>query len=392
MNHWLDVLLLVLVLGYGLSGYWQGFLVGASATLGLLLGGAVGALALPRLLQGYEPSLGLSVIALGIVLLCALVGQAIGSYLGGLWRRRVTWRPARSLDALAGAALSMAAALLVAWVLGYAVSGTRIPAVSTAVRSSVVLEQVDQVLPESADQALGTLTSVVDNSLFPRYLEPFTRERIEAVPQPDSRIANRAGVRDASGGVVKVLGEAPQCGSNLQGSGFVYAPERVMTNAHVVAGVDALSVTVDDDVYEASVVLYDPDLDVAVLRVDGLPVTPLSFDEGADSGDSAAVLGFPENGAYDVRPARLRSQQRLSSPDIYGDGQVSREVFAVRALIRQGNSGGPLVSPQGRVYGVVFAASLADDRTGYVLTARQVARDAAAGQGAEQPVPTGDCA
>jgi hypothetical protein len=104
------------------------------------------------------------------------------------------------------------------------------------------------------------------------------------------------------------------------------------------------------------------------------------------------VLGFPGNGAYDVRPARVRSEQRLSSPDIYGDGQLTREVYAVRSLVRQGNSGGPLVSPRGRVYGMVFAASLADDRTGYVLTADQVTADAETGREATAPVSTGDCA
>lgn len=389
--NWLDVLLLVLTAGYGLTGYWQGFVVGASATVGLLAGGAIGALGVPALLEGYEPSLGLSFVALAIVLLLAFIGQAIGSYLGARLRNRLTWRPVRWLDALGGAVLSMAAVLVVAWVLGYAVSGSRIPSVSQAVRSSSVLERVDQAMPDSADQVLASFTSVVDASLFPRYLDPFTPERIEPVPKPDAAVARKAGVRGAADSVVKILGDAPQCGRSVEGTGFVYAPERVMTNAHVVAGVRSPTVVVGEDEYDASVVLFDADLDVAVLAVDGLPAEVLRFDEGAESGDSAAVLGFPQNGPYDVRPARVRSEQRLSSPDIYGQGQVVREVFAVRALVRPGNSGGPLVSPKGRVYGVVFAASLADDGTGYVLTAEQVADDAAVGRDATQVVATGGC-
>lgn len=389
--NWLDVLLLVLTAGYGLTGYWQGFVVGASATVGLLVGGAIGALGLPQLLEGYEPSLGLSFVALATVLLLAFIGQAIGSYLGARLRNALTWRPVRWLDALGGAALSMAAVLVVAWVLGYAVSGSRIPSVSAAVRSSSVLERVDQAMPDSADQVLASFTSVVDASLFPRYLDPFTPERIKPVPKPDAGVARRAGVRGAADSVVKILGDAPQCGRSVEGTGFVYAPDRVMTNAHVVAGVSAPTVVVGEEEYAASVVLFDSDLDVAVLRVDGLPAEVLRFDEGAETGDSAAVLGFPQNGPYDVRPARVRSEQRLSSPDIYGQGQVVREVFAVRALVRPGNSGGPMVSPKGRVYGVVFAASLADDGTGYVLTAEQVADDAAAGRDATQVVATGGC-
>jgi S1-C subfamily serine protease len=389
---WLDVVLVVVTVGYGLTGYWQGFVVGASAVLGLLAGGAIGALALPRLLEGYSASLARSFTAVAIVVLLAFVGQAIGSYVGGMLRRRLTWRPVRWLDALAGGALSMAAVLVIAWVVGYAVSGAGIPLVSTAARSSSVLERVDAAMPESADSLVSTLTSVVDRGAFPRYLEPFTAERIESVPEPNSSIAGKAGVRSAAASVVKVLGEAPRCGAGLQGTGFVYAPQRVMTSAHVVAGVESLTVTLDGEAYAASVVLYDPDLDVAVLRVDELPSPALTFDDRAESGDSAAVLGFPGNGAYDVRPARVRSEQRLSSPDIYGDGQLTREVYAVRSLVRQGNSGGPLVSPRGRVYGMVFAASLADDRTGYVLTADQVTADAETGREATAPVSTGDCA
>ena len=389
---WLDVVLLLVTLSYGFSGYWRGFVVGASAVVGLLAGGAIGALALPRLLAGYAPSLILSFAALAIVLLAAFVGQGVGSYVGGQLRRRLTWRPGRWLDALAGGVLSMAAVLVIAWGLGYAVGGAGIPSISAAARSSAVLDNVDSVMPEAADSLLSTLTSVVDRGLFPPFLDPFTDERIDAVPEPNPQIAGKAGVRSAAASVVKVLGEAPRCGSGLQGTGFVYAPQRVMTNAHVVAGVQSLTVTAGGETYPASVVLYDPDLDVAVLRVDGLPGAALTFDEEAAAGNSAAVLGFPQNGAYDVRPARIRSEQRLSGPDIYGEGQHIREVYAVRSLVRQGNSGGPLVSPLGRVYGVVFAASLEDDRTGYVLTAEQVSDDAATGRSATQPVSTGDCA
>ncbi len=389
---WLDIVLLLATVGYGITGYWKGFVVGVSAVVGLLAGGAFGALALPSLLEGYPPSLGLSLVAVAIVIVLAFVGQALGAYAGGRLRRQLTWEPARWLDALAGGALSMAAVLVIAWVLGYAVGGAHIPSLSAAVRSSSVLGYVDQAMPESAQSLPSALTSVVDRGGFPSYLDPFTTENIEAVPEPNARIAGRPGVRSAASSVVKVLGDAPQCGTGLQGTGFVYAPQRVMTNAHVVAGVEALSVTLDGVVYPASVVLFDPDLDVAVLRVDELPSAALAFDEGAESGDSAAVLGFPGNGAYDVRPARVRSEQALNSTDIYGDGQLTRKVYAVRSLVRQGNSGGPLVSPQGQVYGVVFAASLADDRTGYVLTADQVAADADTGRSATEPVSTGDCA
>jgi len=199
-------------------------------------------------------------------------------------------------------------------------------------------------------------------------------------------------VRRAGTSVVKILGEAQSCNRDLVGSGFGYAPGRVMTNAHVVAGVSSLSIEVDGDQLDAEVVLFDPDLDVAVLAVDGLDVPALRFDGSGGSGDGGAVLGYPENGPFDAQPARIRDEQRLRSPDIYDDSSSVREVFSVRSTVRPGNSGGPLVSDAGRVYGVVFAASVTDVSTGYALTADQVSQRAATGRGADDPVSTGECA
>ncbi|MEP6666776.1 MAG: trypsin-like peptidase domain-containing protein, partial [Nocardioidaceae bacterium] len=146
------------------------------------------------------------------------------------------------------------------------------------------------------------------------------------------------------------------------------------------------------DSVAGTVVYYDPDVDVAVLAVPDLPAPALQFDENAESGDSAAVLGFPGNGPYDVRPARVRDRQTLRSPNIYGDGTVFRDTYSIRALVRQGNSGGPLVDTGGHVIGLIFAASVTDGDTGYALTAHQVSDDADAAAGSNSRVDTGDCA
>jgi S1-C subfamily serine protease len=165
-----------------------------------------------------------------------------------------------------------------------------------------------------------------------------------------------------------------------------------MTNAHVVAGVDAPRVVLRDREVEASVVLYDPDLDVAILAVPGLGLPALTFDRTAQARQPGAVLGYPQDGPYAVAGARIRERQRLRSPDIYGEGTVLREVFSLRSEVRPGNSGGPLVSTAGRVTGVVFAASVTDSSTGYALTAEQVAQAAARGIADTAPVDTGGCA
>lgn len=387
----LDVVLLLMVVGYGISGYWQGFVTGAAATVGLLAGGTVAVLLTPMLFNEFEPSISLSIGVLVGVLLAASIGQALGSFAGSRARERITWRPVRSLDAAGGAALSMAAVLTVAWVLGYAVSGTRLPAISDQVRGSTVLSTIDSVMPGYAGQAIGAFNQVVDTNLFPRYLEPFTSERIVEVEEPTRRVLRRAAVVQAGSSVAKVLGDA-ECGRRVEGSGFVYASDRVMTNAHVVAGVDAPTIEIGGEVYDSEVVLYDPELDVAVLAVTDLDASPLDFDTDAEPGDAGAVLGFPENGPYDAQAARIRAEQTLRGADIYSEGSVNRDVFSIRSMVRSGNSGGPLVSTGGSVIGVVFAASLSDVNTGYVLTAEQVSDSASAGIAADGATSTGDCA
>lgn len=387
----LDWVLVLFAVLYALSGFRQGFVVGACSTLGLLVGLVVGVVFAPRLLDRFTPSLAVSVAAVAVILACAMVGQTLAAYLGRGIREKITWHPARAVDAVGGAVLSVAAALVVAWALGIAVSGAQIPGVAGAVQSSQVLRTVDRVLPDGADEALSALTDVVDPGVFPRYLEPFVPERIVPVDPPTREVLRDPEIRAASRSVVKILGTAQACSRAVEGSGFVYAPGRVMTNAHVVSGVSSPTVTVGGEEHDAQTVLYDPDLDIAVLAVEGLAASPLEFSQSGRSGSPGAVLGFPGNGPFDAEPARIRAEQRLRSSDIYGNGTVVREVFSVYASVRPGNSGGPLVSAGGEVYGVVFAASLSDDDTGYAVTAGQVAGDAAAGRDATNPVDTGAC-
>jgi S1-C subfamily serine protease len=387
----LDWFLVVLVLAYAVSGYWQGFIAGAFATAGLLLGGMLGIWLAPQLLGNAEPALWVSLGALFVVLICASFGQAVLQYAGAKIRSRITWQPARALDAVGGAALSMAAVLVVAWALGVAVSGAKLPWASSEVRGSVVLDRVNGVMPAEAVTALNSFNDVVGSSFFPRYLEPFAKERIIEVGPPPSGIARDPDVQRAQNSVFKVRGEN-SCQRGVEGSGFLYAPGRVMTNAHVVAGVSRPVVTVDGNEEPATVVYYNPDIDIAVLAVDARgPV--LRFDQTVvPPRTPAAVLGYPQDGPFDLQPARVRGEQRLRSPDIYGKGTVVRQVYSLRSLVRPGNSGGPLVSSAGRVLGVIFAASVTDDDTGYALTSGQVADAAATGLTRHRQVGTGDCA
>jgi S1-C subfamily serine protease len=212
------------------------------------------------------------------------------------------------------------------------------------------------------------------------------------VAPPDPKIAGSRAVTVAEPDIVKITGVAPSCHRQLEGSGFLYAGEHVMTNAHVVAGVRSPTVlTADGHSYAATVVLYDPRRDVAVLHVPGFGRAPLSFAGVASQGQSAVVAGYPQNGPFLAVAARIRARQPAQGPDIYQSRQVTREIYAVYATVRPGNSGGPLLAPDGRVYGVVFAASVDDPQTGYALTAHEVASDAAAGAGRTEAVSTQGC-
>lgn len=388
----LDWLLVVLVLAYALSGYWQGFVTGAFATTGLLLGGLTGVWLAPIALGDVDPSLWVSLGALFIVILTASLGQALLQFAGTRIRDKITWQPARALDALGGAALSAVAVLLVAWALGVAVSGSRIGGVTPLVRGSAVLEKVNAALPAAAGNVLQSFNNVVGTSFFPDYLEPFAPERIVEVGPVPKRLLTDPDVIAAQPSVLKIRG-ANDCGRGVEGTGFVYAPDRLMTNAHVVAGVDDPEVEIDGSTTSAEVVYYNSDLDVAVLSLETGDAPPLAFAETAGkAADGVAILGYPQDGPYDVQPGRIRSEQRLRSPDIYGEGTVIREVFAVRGLVRPGNSGGPIVSSAGDVMGVVFAASVTDRDTGYALTADQVDDAAGFGRQNSDQVSTGDCA
>jgi S1-C subfamily serine protease len=391
----LDWLLVVLVLAYALSGYWQGFVTGAFATAGLLLGGLFGVWLAPVALGDADPSLLVSLGALFIVILGASLGQGLFQWAGAQIRDRITWQPVRALDAVGGAVLSGCAVLIVAWALGVAISGSRIDGVTPLVRSSTVLAKVNEVLPQRAGGVLDTFNTVVGTSFFPRYLEPFSPERIVEVEPGDKRMLRDPDVTRAGGSVLKVRG-TNDCGRGIEGSGFVYAPDHLMTNAHVVAGVDDPEVYVgSDDAVDAEVVFYDPDLDVAVLEFDSGEIPALNLTREGDAAeprDPVAILGYPEDGPFDIRSGRIRATQTLRSPNIYGDGTVIRDVYSLRGLVRPGNSGGPIVDSEGNVAGVVFAASVTDDDTGYALTAEQVRAAAEQGRASDAEVSTQECA
>ncbi|MFF2134442.1 MarP family serine protease [Streptomyces sp. NPDC058193] len=397
----LDILLLVGAVWFAVIGYRQGFVVGILSVVGFLSGGLVAVYLLPviwdQATDGSEVSSTAAIVAVVIVIVCASVGQAFTTHLGNRLRRHITWSPARALDATGGSLVNVVAMLLVAWLIGSALAGTSLPTLGKEVRSSSVLLGVSRVMPDQASTWFTDFSSVLAQNGFPQVFSPFANEPITEVEPPDPALVGSPVAARAKKSIVKVVGMAPGCGKVLEGTGFVFSDRRVMTNAHVVGGVDEPTVQIGGEgrLYDAKVVLYDWQRDIAVLDVPDLDAEPLRFtgsDDDAGSGDSAIVAGFPENGAYDVRSARIRGRIDANGPDIYHRGTVRRDVYSLYATVRQGNSGGPLLTPDGKVYGVVFAKSLDDPDTGYALTADEIRGDIEAGRSSAQEVDSQGCA
>ncbi|MQY36202.1 Serine protease [Streptomyces sp. RB17] len=395
----LDILLLIAAVWFAVVGYRQGFVVGILSVIGFLGGGLVAVYTLPVIWDAVTDNADVgttaAVVAVVVVIVCASVGQALTTHLGNKLRRYITWSPARALDATGGALVNVVAMLLVAWLIGSALAGTTLPTLGKEVRGSKVLLGVSRALPAQADTWFADFSSVLAQNGFPQVFSPFANEPIKDVQPPDPALANSPVAVRAQRSIVKVTGTAQSCGKVLEGTGFVFADRRVMTNAHVVGGVDAPTVQIGGvgRKYEAKVVLYDWKRDIAVLDVPDLKANALRLSaQDAAGGDGAIVAGFPENGSYDVRAARVRGRITANGPDIYHRGTVRRDVYSLYTTVRQGNSGGPLLTPDGRVYGVVFAKSLDDAETGYALTADEIQRDIQQGRTANEQVGTDSCA
>jgi S1-C subfamily serine protease len=388
-----DLVLIALALLFALSGFRQGLLVSATSIVGFLGGAVLGAQLSGPVADRIDGSTVTRVFAaLVVVLAGALLGQILAGAAGRALRSRVTWEPAKVVDSVAGAVVSAAAVLLVAWMVASPLASSPFPGVSSQVRQSALVQAVDRAVPESVRSVYNNLRDAIDRRGLPDVLDPLTPTQVRAVPAPDQALLNSPVVASVEDSVVKVSGIAPSCSRQIDGSGFVYARERVMTNAHVLAGVTDPVVHAGGEQYDAIPVYVDPAVDIAVLDVPGLPERPLPFaQQTADTGADSIIMGFPGGGPFYVGAARVRSEGPISGPDFRNTHTVTRDVYALYGIVRAGNSGGPLFSTDGSVLGVVFASAIDDPNTGYALTATQVGGAARAGENATAEVGTGPC-
>ena len=398
---WVDVFVLLLAVLAGVSGWRHGMAVALLSFVGVLGGAIIGVRLAPVLAQQVESPTARVMVSIGVVVLLVALGETTGVFFGRRIRDRITGEQTLRLDSTLGAILQGLTVVLAAWLVALPLASASFPGLAAGIKGSKVLEAVDSVVGSvlpSARQLPSELRALLDSSGFPDVLTPFAQTPITVVGPPNLALQTSAEVQTAEDSVLKIRGKATQCSRALEGSGFVVAPDRVVTNAHVVAGTAEVSVEVPgrggkSRTKPATVVAYDPEIDVAVLAVPGLGVTPLQFaPRAATVADDAIVLGYPLDGPFKATAARIRDQIDLRGLDIYNSQTVVRDVYTIRAVVRSGNSGGPLLAPNGTVYGIVFGAAQDDPETGFVLTAQQVEPLVSSAPRLSNEVSTGSCA
>lgn len=383
----LDLLLLVLLVLAGSSGYRRGLALQALSFGGLLLGLVVGAVLAP-LVAGLVQSPAAQAAAAAVTLIAfAGAGNGLGWLVGGRLRATAHAKGLAQADAVGGTVTAVVASLLAVWFIALNLVNGPFPAVAEEIRGSAIVRTLDRAMPEPP----SVLSQV--RQFFNRFAFPDVFTGIPPLPaepvQPPTDAEARAAFEASAGSTVRIVGEG--CGFLQEGSGFVAADGYVVTNAHVVAGVDEPRVQSQNRDQVARTVLFDPDLDIAVLLIPQSPGPALAFADAAGRGDTGAVLGYPGGGALDVSPAAVRRAFDAVGRDIYGGGEAVRSVLELQAEVLPGNSGGPFVLSSGVVGGVVFAASTTESEVGYAIAAGEVAPRVQEVVGATREVDTGPC-
>lgn len=389
-----DVLVLIVLAVYTLAGYRTGLVSGALSIGGFVAGAVLGAKFAPTLSASLTTGAARYPLALAVLALGAVLGQFVGAWLAVRLRTRLTWTPVRAADSALGAVLSGLGVLFVVWMVALPLASSPVPALSREVRESRVVHAVDAAVPDRVRSAYSTVRALAGRNGFPEVLGSLQPTHIFDVAPPDSSAMTSSVLARARASIVKVRATGG-CGQGSEGSGFVYAAGRVMTNAHVVAGMKAVSVQAGNARVAARVVLFDSARDVAVLAVPPTVAAPLAFtSKPASSTSSAVVAGYPEDGPFAAAPARVRDREHITGYTIYGrsgGARITREIYSIRGTVRPGNSGGPLLGATGKVLGVVFARALDSSNTGFALTAAEVSADVRTGRSASVPVSTGAC-
>jgi S1-C subfamily serine protease len=383
-----DIVLLVAVAIAAIQGLRLGAILQVLTFGGFWIGLYLGALLASVTVTWVHTATARTAVALGTMLGVAVLLGLTGRILGSRLVRRVHRGRLGAVDSALGVVVAVVASLLAAWLIASTLVNSSFDQLNASISDSRIIRSLDTVLP-APPSVFSRVQGFLSSEGFPpvfAQLAPASAGPVTAAAGPQVQAA----VAAAGASTVKIVGAG--CGDIQEGSGFVVAPGLVVTNAHVVAGIPHPTVEDAAGAHPTTVLLFDPSYDLAVLRVQGLDEHPLALDQGVVArGTQAAVLGYPGGGPFTAVPAGVMAEFPAEGRDIYGQGLTVRDVYEVQAVVRPGNSGGPLVEPDGEVIGVVFSRSTTNGDIGYALTSPGVVARVARAGSSDTPVGTGAC-
>lgn len=363
----LDVLVVLVVFIYAVVGYREGFLRTAGGLAGIVLGGIAAFFGVPLLMPLVaEPFWRVAATIVATVLLLVL-GHSAGYAVGRAVRRRFRAKPLAVLDRIVGAATGLVVSALISSLVLGGLGALGAPVISSAASQSWVAAGISRLTPAPVQAGIARIRALVMENGLPRISEALGG--VTTSPGAPAVDTATPALRAAAASVVRINGTAYACGQNQSGSGFVVSRDRIVTNAHVVAGVDQPVVEAPNgQALPAKVVYFDPDTDLAVLATAGLVASALPLSAPMAIGDSGVIDGYPYGGPFTSGGAQVLARSTELVDNIYGTGRAPREVYTLAATVRPGNSGGPLLTGQGRVAGVVFAENANNDQLGYAMS------------------------
>jgi S1-C subfamily serine protease len=386
----IDIIIILFLISSVFRGYELGFVRQLFSTAGFFIGLLVGALIQPFTVNFVHTQTSRSLVTLLTTLGFAFLFLSVGEYIGILLKNKLAVKRVNSLDNYFGSGLAFVSVLVAVWLSAAIISSLPLPSLQSGVKDSRLISALDEHLPP-APTVIADLGHLIDPNGFPQVftgLEPAPPKNIELPDLGDLQPAVKADLAS----VVKVEGQG--CGGIVEGSGFIVADNLIVTNAHVVAGIKRPYVIDSNGNHVAAAVYFDPNLDLAVLRTSNLAGKPLAVNYAdVEQGTPGAVLGYPGGGNFTAKAAAVLDTFTATGRNIYGNGNVEREVYEIHADVIPGNSGGPLIAKDGSVIGVVFAESTTYNHVGYALTGSAIKHDISqAVTHSTNTVTTGSCA
>jgi S1-C subfamily serine protease len=384
-----DVIIVLFVIGSLARGFRIGFTHQLGSTLGFVVGLFIGSWLSGILVPHVQSSVSKSFLSLFVVLFSGFIFMTMGEVLGMRLKARLMQNKYLDIfDGWFGSVIAGVTMLFALWLGASILVLGPTSGFQQSLKSSRILSALDSHLPP-ATQLLSSLNKLIDPNGFPQVFSGF-----EPNPQTTTKVPSLGSlnsvVQAAQASVVKIEGTG--CGGIVEGSGFVYGSDEIATNAHVVAGVASPKVLDSNGIHNTQVVMFDPDVDLAVLRVKNLAGKPLTINATDQPANTpGVVLGYPGGGDFNAQPAAVIDHFTALGRNIYGGGNTERDIYSLRAKVIPGNSGGPVVGADGSVLGVVFATSTAYNNVGYALTGHQVAAELANAEHATTTVGTGAC-